>query len=307
MNIAPYFSLARVDSWSKNLIVLVGVFLAYTLSGAPLTATNILLTLGAICLASSANYVLNESLDAKSDAYHPIKKKRAGVAHPLNKTIVAAEYTALFAVALLLGGSVNSHVRDVLIIYLACGWLYNIPPLRFKDKAHLDVLLESINYPLRVLLGWLCVMPEILPPSSLMIIAWSAGAFTMSLKRLAEFQLFDDVATAALYRKSYATYTVNSLMISGFVYAMLAVFGTTVLLLKYKIELILIVPVLIALLAWYFLMGLQRQMFIIYPEKLVGNKVFVALCVLLFICAIAAFRTTIPALHALITPLQFSE
>ncbi len=307
MTLRPYLSLARVDSWSKNLIVLVGVFLATTLSGAPLETTPILLTLAAICLASSANYVLNESLDAKSDAYHPIKKKRASVEQQLNKTIVAVEYTLLFAVALLLGGSANQHVLWVLVIYLACGWLYNIPPLRFKDKAHLDVLLESINYPLRVLLGWLCVMPDMLPPSSLMIIAWAAGAFTMSLKRLAEFQLFDDAAMAARYRKSYATYTVNSLAISGFVYAMLTVFGTTVLLIKYKIELILIVPVLIALLAWYFLMGLQRQMFIIYPERLVRSKIFLMLCLAMLGMAITAFQITIPELHALVTPLQFGK
>lgn len=307
MVIAPYFSLARVDSWSKNLIVLVGVFLAYVLSGAPLALTQIAMALGAICLASSANYVLNESLDAKSDAYHPIKKKRASVAHALNKYAVVAEYAVLFTVALLLGHAVNERAFAVLAFYLICGWLYNIPPLRFKDKAHLDVLLESINYPLRVLLGWLCVLPELLPPSSLMIIAWSAGAFTMSLKRLAEYQLFDDPQTAAQYRKSYATYTSDSLAVSGFVYAMAAVFGTTVLLLKYKIELVLMVPILIALLAWYFMMGLKRQMFIIYPEQLVRSKIFLLLCTAMLAVGILAFQITIPELHVLATPLQFRQ
>jgi len=129
----------------------------------------------------------------------------------------------------------------------------------------------------------------------------------MSLKRLAEFQLFKSQETAALYRRSYSEYTTHSLAISGFIYAMLTVFGTTVLLLKYKIELILMIPALIALLAWYFLMGLQQRLFIIYPERLLSSKMFVVLCMTILTLGIIAFQTNIPLLHTLIVPLRLNE
>ena len=37
------------------------------------------------------------------------------------------------------------------------GCLYNFPPVRTKDVPYLDVLTESINNPLRMLLGWYAV------------------------------------------------------------------------------------------------------------------------------------------------------
>lgn len=307
MKISPYIALARIDSWSKNLIVFLGAFLAHILSGASLDATKAALTFFSVCLASSANYVLNESLDAKSDAYHPIKKKRASVKNKLNKAIIIGEYALLFLSALLLAYYTNPSVAAVLAIYLICAWLYNIPPIRFKDKAYLDVMLESINYPLRVLLGWFCVLPETIPPSSLMIVTWSIGAFTMSLKRLAEFQLFRNQKAAALYRRSYSTYTTNSLSISGLVYALFTVFGATILLLKYKIELVLMMPPLIALLAWYFSMGLKQRLFIIYPERLLKSKMFLFLCLIIFAIGIGALQAEIPFLNTLATPLRLNE
>ena len=299
--------MARIDSWPKNLIIFLGIFLAYALSNESLDLIKIALTLLAVCLASSANYVLNESIDAKSDAYHPIKKRRASVKNALNKKIVACEYLLFFFGALLVSYYVSHSVTMVVSFYIICAWIYNIPPIRFKDKAYLDVILESINYPLRVLLGWFCVLPETLLPSSIVIITWAIGAFTMSLKRLAEFKLFKNQETAALYRRSYSNYTTNSLTISGFIYAMLTVFGVTILLLKYKIELILMIPALIALLAWYFLMGLQQRLFIIYPERLIGSKIFIVLCVMILVTGIIAFQINIPLLHTLNVPLRLNE
>lgn len=307
MTAFPYLTLARIDSWPKNLILLLGIFLAHVLSGAPLHVLEIILALLAVCLASSANYVLNEFLDASTDAHHPIKMHRASVKNTLNKKIIVCEYIGFLSTALWLAHFVNAEIVTWLIVYAVCAWAYNIPPVRFKDKAYLDVILESVNYPIRVLLGWFCVLPGEFPPSSIIIIMWSVGAFTMSLKRLAEIQLFKSKKIAKQYRKSYATYTTDSLTISSFVYALFTVFGATILLLKYKIELILVIPALITLLAWYFLMGLQKRAFIIYPERLLGNVFFIGLCVAILGLSIVSFHVNIPILHTLTIPLDFSK
>ncbi len=44
------------------------------------------------------------------------------------------------------------------------GCVYNIPPLRTKDQVYLDVLTESVNNPLRMLLGWYMVTSVLVPP-----------------------------------------------------------------------------------------------------------------------------------------------
>lgn len=307
MNTLPYLRLARIDSWTKNAVVLIGVAAASVLSGVHASISEVLTALAVMCLASSANYVLNEYLDARTDAHHPIKKKRASVQYTLSLPAVVAEYAAFAISSLLLSQMLGGAASCVCAVYLLCGGLYNVRPVRLKDVAYADVLLESINYPLRVLLGWLCVLPELLPPSSIMIITWALGAFTMSMKRMAEFQLFRNREAAASYRRSYAQYGEHSLAICGFVYALLTIFSATTLLLKYKAELIITVPVLIALMAWYYLMGLRHELFIIYPERLMRNPVFMGLCAMLTLTGLLALNVSIPQLQLLLIPLSFQR
>ena len=51
----------------------------------------------------------------------------------------------------------NKRYFFSLAILMGCALLYNLPPIRLKDKAFLDVISESINNPLRLWLGWFAV------------------------------------------------------------------------------------------------------------------------------------------------------
>ena len=55
--------------------------------------------------------------------------------------------------------------------------LYNVPPIRIKDYAYFDVLAESVNNPLRFLVGWFAVAPQFLPPSSVLLAYWMGAHF----------------------------------------------------------------------------------------------------------------------------------
>lgn len=55
------------------------------------------------------------------------------------------------------------------IFLLVMGVLYNVKPIRTKDRACVDVLSESINNPIRLVLGWAAISTIMLPPSSLLI------------------------------------------------------------------------------------------------------------------------------------------
>ena len=111
--------------------------------------------------------------------------------------------------------------------------------IRDRDLAFLDVLSESVNNPIRLLLGWFIVTTELVPPSSLLLGYWMGGAFLMGVKRFAEYRFIANPETAVLYRNSFRYYTEENLLISSFFYGMCSLFFTGIFLIKYRIELIL--------------------------------------------------------------------
>lgn len=284
-------------------IALAAIFSHFSI---PFSWLQCMLVFFALCFASSANYVLNEYLDRKTDKYHPVKKNRALAKAKTNKTLIIIEYLLLLSLALGLSSFSHLNVLIVLSVYLLMAWFYNIPPVRLKDLAYIDVLLESVNYPLRVIIGWLCVLPHSLPPSSLILTTWAIGAFTMSMKRVAEYRIFQSREEAVAYRKSYAFYTTNTLILSAFIYGLLTIFGITILMLKYKAELIILMPFLIGWMGWYFLMGLEHNFDIIYPEKLIFNKIFIGLLILLILMCLILLNTNIPSFLILVKPVHYS-
>ena len=129
--------------------------------------------------------------------------------------------------------------------------LYNVKPIRTKDIPYLDVLSESINNAIRFAIGWFCVTVKFYPPLSFVMGYWMAGAFLMASKRFAEYRMIADPDRAKLYRKSFGGYTELRLLLSAVLYGFLAVFFCGVFLIKYKIELILIIPFICGLFCYY--------------------------------------------------------
>ena len=78
---------------------------------------------------------------------------------------------------------------------------------------------ESLNNPLRLMLGWFVVVATKIPPMSVMIAYWMVGAFFMAAKRYAEYREIGDPERAAAYRSSFRYYTENTLLVSMFFYA----------------------------------------------------------------------------------------
>lgn len=61
---------------------------------------------------------------------------------------------------------------------------------------YVDVLSESVNNPLRMLLGWFMVTSVLVPPVSLLICYWMAGCYLMALKRFSEYREIGDPEVA---------------------------------------------------------------------------------------------------------------
>jgi len=210
-----YVNVARPDHWIKHIFIIPGVVLAELLQPTPLAELLVPLLLGFASAAAiaSANYVLNEWLDARFDAHHPIKSERPGVRRHLSRAVVTVEYLALASIGLVLAVRVSALFAATAALFLVFGWIYNVQPVRTKDRAYLDVLTESLNNPMRLTLGWAMVDGARLPPSSLLLAYWMGGAFLMAVKRLAEYRnvvAARDKETLVLYRLAFRSYTESS-------------------------------------------------------------------------------------------------
>jgi 4-hydroxybenzoate polyprenyltransferase len=275
--------MARPSHWVKNAFILPGFFAAQMLvpDWTLKSAVNLVVAIGATCLVASANYVLNEWLDAKSDAHHPLKKHRPAVIGSISLKNTLVFYSILALSGLLISGLISSVLFFIELSLLVMGWIYNVPPIRMKDKPYLDVLSESINNPIRLSIGWVCVNSTSAPPLSLLVGYWFGGAFLMNVKRFAERRTLLDKDTAILYRRSFAHYTEEKLLAASLFYAMISFFFVGIFAIKYRLEYILIIPSLAHLYVKYFNLGMKENSVAQRPENLYKQVDLLGLLVVL--------------------------
>jgi decaprenyl-phosphate phosphoribosyltransferase len=299
---ADYVAIARPDHWFKNIFMLPGAALAFVLSGGIEASALGALLLGIVstCLIVSANYTINEWLDAAFDRHHPVKRHRPSAAGRINPKAVYLQWAVLAAAGLGLGALISPHFLLFSAALLVMGLIYNVKPLRTKDRQYLDVLSESINNPLRLLLGWSAVVSDVLPPSSIVLAYWMGGAYLMAIKRYAEYRFIADPVRAGLYRRSFKFYTEQSLLVSAFFYALSCAFFLGVFLVKYRIEFLLCMPFLALLFAWYLIIGMRTKSAAQHPERLYRERSFVIYVVALALLITALFFIDLPWLNFLV-------
>ncbi|MCR5109163.1 MAG: UbiA prenyltransferase family protein [Lachnospiraceae bacterium] len=300
-----YIKIARPDHWIKNAFILPGVAIAVLLSKNPIDGGVILkLIIGffATCFIASANYVINEWLDAEFDRFHPTKKNRPVVSENMKFSFVMAEYAICIIIGILLSVLVNKWFLYTEIWLLIMGVLYNVKPIRTKDVPYLDVLSESINNMIRLLLGWFIVTQDTIPPSSVLIGYWFAGAFLMATKRFAEYRMIGDPEKAGLYRKSFKHYSEQSLLISSFFYALCSTFFIGIFMIKYRIEYLVAMPFVFGLFCFYLYISFKPDSAVQKPEKLYREKnLLIYLAILMAVLLVLTF-VDIPFLNRWVDP-----
>jgi 4-hydroxybenzoate polyprenyltransferase len=276
-----YLKVARVDHWLKNIFIVFGHAVAVVLVlnleiDGPLIVQAVLSLIPA-CLIASANYILNEILDAPFDKLHPRKNARpipAGkVSVPILWGIMAGCIVLGFALAF--WWFKNPGYWIALGLLLFSGLVYNVQPVRLKDRAYLDVIAESFNNPIRLWLGWFALVETMrFPPLSIMLAWWCFGGLLMTGKRYSEFRFIDDKELSGQYRKSFQVYTDRSLIIAMITYANLFCFCAGWAMCSYAPlnNLVFVFPLVILAVVMYFRHAMSEIGARLEPEQLLQNK-----------------------------------
>ncbi|MBW1925294.1 MAG: UbiA prenyltransferase family protein [Deltaproteobacteria bacterium] len=268
--VAAYVAIARPDHWFKNVFMLLGVVLAFFVappSGGS-WVLSLALAVGATCLVASSNYVINEILDAKRDAMHPVKRHRPVPSGKVSIPVAYLEWAGLGAVGLAAAWTLGPGFFGSAAALWVAGLAYNVPPVRTKDLPYADVLSESLNNPIRLYLGWFALIPDRVPPLSLTIAYWMAGAFLMGAKRLAEYRMIGDPEVAGAYRSSFRHYTEERLILSLFFYVASCAFFSGVFVVRYHLELLFASPFFAGFFAYYMKVCFKPHSPVQAPEKL---------------------------------------
>jgi hypothetical protein len=221
--------------------------------------------------------------------------------------VVAVQYIVLAAASLWIAWTVAPAMFVIDAVLLVMGGLYNVPPIRTKDRPYLDVLSESVNNPLRFLIGWFAIDSTQFPPSSILLSYWMGGAFLMAVKRYSEYRRIGDPVQAGLYRRSFVHYTEATLHLSALFYAVTSSFFLGVFLIKYRIEFLLTFPFFALLFTWYMAIGLRAESAAQAPEKLYREGRFLAFVAFLVVLVGVLFFVDLPFMRVLMAPVAFHQ
>jgi len=281
-----YLKAARLDHWFKNIFMLIGAIGGIAYSKVPIGETVVFHTAVAFlltCLISSVNYIVNEIVDARYDKVHPNKKLR-----PVASGIISTEKLVYLVTILLFISLSISYIAFngeffllMILFFVTGGIFYNIPPIRTKDLPYFDIISESVNNPIRLLLGWNAVNS----PSDIPLIAivsyWSLGAALVTAKRWAELRFLGEKSVH--FRPTFGYYSGSSLTLMYFFYMVTTIVTFILLSVKYKNQLLYFTPFVLIFFIWLTFLTIQKNSVIKEPERIFEKKGFVLYCLLSFL------------------------
>ncbi len=215
MRVRALFQLLRPQQWVKNLMLLFPPFLGGMILQEGMLQSA-LIPLLSFCLASSATYVFNDLLDAKSDSHHPRKKFRPIAAGEVSRIAAVFFGTGLLLMSVFLAQTVSVTFALIVSGYLALMLAYSAG---LKEMAIVDIFCVAAGFLIRLEAGGAAFGVEI--SDWLFLSVFLLSIFLSTGKRIAESRDLTD--TAGHHRRSLLGYP------PGFLEGTLYMTGSTVL------------------------------------------------------------------------------
>lgn len=189
VSIRDWTSLARVNQWTKNVVVLAAIVFAAGERGIANVATsaNVWLVAAAFlsfCLVASGIYAINDLFDVESDRRHPVKKFRPVASGRIGAGQAGAAGVLLIGGGLALARAVSVPLSNVVVGYAALQVLYTLSLKRF---ALVDVVVIAAGFVLRAVAGAVAIDVRISP--WLLLCAFILAIFLALCKRRHEKRL----------------------------------------------------------------------------------------------------------------------
>lgn len=197
----PIIKLLRPAQWSKNVFVFLPLFFDKRFTDVGL------LSLACLCfvifsLAASAVYCLNDILDRKADALHPVKCKRPIASGAVSVGAGWAAMLACTAGAIGLTLWFMPSLTWILLVYMVLNVAYS---LWLKHVDLIDMLIVAFFYVLRVLAG--AQACAIVPSQWIVVMTFLLALFLVLGKRRDDVML--QAESGVVVRRGAANYNLQ--------------------------------------------------------------------------------------------------
>jgi decaprenyl-phosphate phosphoribosyltransferase len=193
----------RPRQWVKNCLVV-----AAPLASADLVQVGVLSKIGlafaAFCLAASAVYLVNDTVDVAEDRAHPVKRNRPIAAGQVPVKLAVGTSVVLFLAALVVALLASPQLLIVIAVYIAVqlGYCFGL-----KHQPVIDICIVASGFLIRAVAGGAAAA---IPLSQWFLLCAGFGSlFMVAGKRYAEFVLAE--RTGAKIRKSLERYSASYL------------------------------------------------------------------------------------------------
>jgi 4-hydroxybenzoate polyprenyltransferase len=197
-----FTQLLRVKSWVKNGFILLPLFFSFKLTDLN-SVLQALLGVVVFCLTSSSVYILNDCMDAASDALHPRKKHR-----PIASGKISKKLAVFIGVLCLACAFILSYVTGLPLGFMGIFSGYFLLNLAYsfglKQVSLIELMVVAINFVLRVLAG--CFVIGVTPSNWILVVTFFLSFLMVSVKRKSELQMLEK--KAAEHRKVLASYSI---------------------------------------------------------------------------------------------------
>ena len=200
------FLLLRPKQWVKNLIVFLPLFLSGKIFYQDFFLRNLYAFI-ALCLLTSAIYIVNDIIDSENDQHHPVKKYRPIASGTISKPFALATSFILLILSLVVG-YILLHSEYFIAFQIGYAVMMVLYSVWLKNVGIVDTIIIALGFIFRAFAGAVVIEISV---SAMLAVTIIGGALLISFgKRRAEISEIN-YDNAIEYRPALSVYSGVSL------------------------------------------------------------------------------------------------